>query len=69
MRVSCSWPEAAAKLALPHVGAAAALVTYAELGVEEIVVQLPLVGEAEVLGLLGLLDGYSGYPTGTSDTV
>ncbi|MET8169861.1 LLM class F420-dependent oxidoreductase [Streptomyces sp. NPDC005329] len=42
------------------------LAHYAELGIEEVVVQLPPVGEAEALGLL---DGYSAYLTGATDTV
>ncbi|MFE7927293.1 LLM class F420-dependent oxidoreductase [Streptomyces sp. NPDC057456] len=42
------------------------LAYYAELGIEEVVVQLPPVGEAEALGLL---DGYSAYLTGATDTV
>ncbi|MFJ1809982.1 MULTISPECIES: LLM class F420-dependent oxidoreductase [unclassified Streptomyces] len=42
------------------------LAYYAELGVEEVVVQLPPAGETEVLGLL---DGYGAYLTGAADTV
>ncbi|MBK3625116.1 LLM class F420-dependent oxidoreductase [Streptomyces sp. MBT49] len=40
------------------------LAHYAELGIEEVVVQLPPAGEAEVLGLL---DGYAAYLTGAGD--
>ncbi|MGW1269469.1 LLM class F420-dependent oxidoreductase [Streptomyces sp. NPDC002491] len=39
------------------------LAHYAQLGIDEVVVQLPSAGEAEVLGLL---DGYSTYLTDTS---
>ncbi|MDX3799898.1 LLM class F420-dependent oxidoreductase [Streptomyces sp. AK04-3B] len=42
------------------------LAHYAELGIDEVVVQLPPAGEAEVLGLL---DGYSAFLSGASDTV
>ncbi|MEH0556150.1 LLM class F420-dependent oxidoreductase [Streptomyces sp. B21-101] len=42
------------------------LAHYAELGIDEVVVQLPPAGEAEVLGLL---DGYSAYLSDASDTV
>ncbi|MFD9390306.1 LLM class F420-dependent oxidoreductase [Streptomyces sp. NPDC060000] len=42
------------------------LAHYAGLGIEEVVVQLPPAGEAEVLGLL---DGYSEYLTGATDSV
>ncbi|GGQ61730.1 LLM class F420-dependent oxidoreductase [Streptomyces asoensis] len=40
------------------------LAHYADLGIEEVVVQLPPAGEAEVLGLL---DGYAAYLTGAGD--
>ncbi|MEU5243952.1 LLM class F420-dependent oxidoreductase [Streptomyces asoensis] len=40
------------------------LAHYADLGIEEVVVQLPSAGEAEVLGLL---DGYAAYLTGAGD--
>ncbi|MFF3938995.1 LLM class F420-dependent oxidoreductase [Streptomyces phaeofaciens] len=42
------------------------LAHYADLGIEEVVLQLPPAGESEVLSLL---DEYSAYVTGASDTV
>ena len=42
------------------------LAHYADLGIEEVVLQLPPAGETEVLRLL---DEYSAYATGASDTV